>query len=45
MKQIAKDEVINYQLSNVEFHFETLHPFDNEYMLESGGYISGSTRQ
>ena len=30
MKQIATDEVINYQLSNVEFHFETLHPIDTE---------------
>ena len=30
MKQIAKEEVINYQLSNIEFHFETLHPIDRE---------------
>ena len=33
MKQIAKDEVINYQLSNIEFHFETLHPIDTEKWL------------
>ena len=34
MKQIATEEVINYWLSNIEFHFETPHPIDDSFMSE-----------